>query len=54
MGVLVGKPAPDFTSGAVLGNGEIVDGFNLSATIKGKKQLFSSTPWISRLFALQS
>ncbi|KKL85445.1 hypothetical protein LCGC14_1954690, partial [marine sediment metagenome] len=22
MGVLVGKPAPDFTSGAVLGNGE--------------------------------
>ncbi|MDX2464887.1 MAG: peroxiredoxin C [Porticoccus sp.] len=37
MGVLVGKPAPDFTSGAVLGNGEIVDEFNLSATIKGKK-----------------
>ncbi len=37
MGVLVGKPAPDFTSGAVLGNGEIVDGFNLSETIKGKK-----------------
>lgn len=37
MGVLVGKPAPDFTSGAVLGNGEIVDGFNLSDTIKGKK-----------------
>ena len=37
MGVLVGKPAPDFTSGAVLGNGDIVDEFNLSATIKGKK-----------------
>jgi len=38
MGVLVGKPAPDFTSGAVLGNGEIIcDGFNLSDTIKGKK-----------------
>lgn len=37
MGVLVGKPAPDFTSGAVLGNGEIVDAFNLSAEIKGKK-----------------
>jgi peroxiredoxin (alkyl hydroperoxide reductase subunit C) len=37
MGVLVGKPAPDFTSGAVLGNGEIVDEFSLSATIKGKK-----------------
>ena len=37
MGVLVGKPAPDFTSGAVLGNGEIVDEFSLSETIKGKK-----------------
>jgi len=37
MGVLVGKPATDFTSGAVLGNGEIVDGFSLSETIKGKK-----------------
>lgn len=37
MGVLVGKPAPDFTSGAVLGNGEIVDAFNLSAETKGKK-----------------
>ncbi len=37
MGVLVGKPAPDFTSGAVLGNGDIVDAFNLSAEIKGKK-----------------
>ncbi len=37
MGVLVGKPAPDFTAAAVLGSGEIVDGFNLSETIKGKK-----------------
>lgn len=37
MGVLVGKPAPDFTAGAVLGNGEIVDEFSLSETIKGKK-----------------
>ena len=36
MGVLVGKPAPDFTSSAVLGNGEIVDGFKLSDAIKGK------------------
>ena len=25
MGVLVGKPAPDFTAAAVLGNGEIID-----------------------------
>lgn len=36
MGVLVGKPAPDFTCNAVLGNGEIVDNFNLSEAIKGK------------------
>ena len=37
MAVLVGKPAPDFTAAAVLGNGEIVDTFNLAETIKGKK-----------------
>jgi|TARA_B110000116_G_scaffold269353_1_gene285152 peroxiredoxin (alkyl hydroperoxide reductase subunit C) len=37
MGVLVGKQAPDFTAPAVLGSGEIVDGFSLSETIKGKK-----------------
>jgi len=36
MGVLVGKPAPDFTTSAVLGNGEIVDGYKLSDAIKGK------------------
>mgnify|MGYP003632630101 CR=1 FL=1 len=36
MSVLVGKPAPDFTCSAVLGNGELVDGFNLTETIKGK------------------
>jgi len=36
MGVLVGKQAPDFTAAAVLGNGEIVDAFNLSEAIKGK------------------
>jgi peroxiredoxin (alkyl hydroperoxide reductase subunit C) len=29
MSVLVGRPAPDFTAAAVLGNGEIVDSFNL-------------------------
>ncbi len=34
--VLVGRPAPDFTAAAVLGNGEIVDSFNLSSHIKGK------------------
>lgn len=37
MGVLVGKAAPDFTCAAVLGNGEIVDDFNLASAIKGKK-----------------
>lgn len=37
MSVLVGRPAPDFTAAAVLGSGEIVDSFNLSETIKGKK-----------------
>lgn len=36
MGVLVGKPAPDFTCAAVLGNGEIVDGFTLSEAAKDK------------------
>lgn len=34
--VLVGRPAPDFTAAAVLGNGEIVDSFNLSSHIKNK------------------
>lgn len=36
MGVLVGKPAPDFTVPAVLGDGTIVDEFTLSDAIKGK------------------
>ena len=36
MSVLVGKQAPDFTVPAVLGNGEIVDTFNLSDAIQGK------------------
>ena len=39
MAVLVSKPAPDFTCNAVLGNGEIVDNFNLTETIKGKYAL---------------
>ncbi|PSW03619.1 peroxiredoxin [Photobacterium lipolyticum] len=36
MSVLVGRPAPDFTAAAVLGNGEIVDSYNLLENIKGK------------------
>ena len=37
MGVLVGRPAPDFTAAAVTGSGEIVDNYNLGDAIKGKK-----------------
>lgn len=33
---LIGKVAPDFTSAAVLGDGEIVNNFNLHQTIKNK------------------
>ncbi len=44
MGVLVGKAAPDFTAPAVLGNGEIVESFNLAATIKGKKAVIFFYP----------
>jgi peroxiredoxin (alkyl hydroperoxide reductase subunit C) len=36
MGILVGKKAPDFTTQAVLGNGEVVDNFTLSEHISGK------------------
>jgi len=36
MSVLVGKPAPDFTVPAVLGDGQIVDEFTLSEATKGK------------------
>ena len=36
MSVLVGRKAPDFTTQAVLGNGEIVGDFHLGSLIKGK------------------
>lgn len=36
MSILVGRKAPDFTVPAVLGNGEIVDKFNLHESMKGK------------------
>ncbi len=36
MSVLVGKQAPDFTVPAVLGDGTIVDDFNLAQAIDGK------------------
>lgn len=44
MSVLVGRPAPDFTAAAVLGNGEIVDSFQLSEAIKGKKAVIFFYP----------
>jgi peroxiredoxin (alkyl hydroperoxide reductase subunit C) len=44
MGVLVGKPAPDFTAAAVLANGEIVDSYTLSESIKGKKAVIFFYP----------
>lgn len=34
--VLVGRQAPDFTTGATLSNGEIIDNFNLCKAIKNK------------------
>ena len=54
MGVLVGKPAPDFTCAAVLGNGEIVDEFTLSEAAKGKYAVLFFYPLDSPLSALQS
>jgi len=36
MAVLVGKQAPDFTTAAVLGNGQIIDDFNFKEASKGK------------------
>ena len=46
MGVLVGRPAPDFTAAAVTGDGEIVENFNLSEAIKGKKAVVFFYPLI--------
>jgi peroxiredoxin 2/4 len=39
MAVLVGRKAPDFTTAAVLANGEIVDKFNFFEAIQGKYAL---------------
>jgi len=36
MSVLVGKPAPDFTSSAIMGDNSINEKFTLSAFLKGK------------------
>ncbi|MEJ6122368.1 peroxiredoxin C [Vibrio sp. 2-Bac 85] len=42
--VLVGKQAPDFTAAAVLGNGEIVDSFNLKEFANGKETVIFFYP----------
>ena len=44
MSVLVGKPAPDFTAAAIMGNGELVNEFQLSSQIKGKYGLLFFYP----------
>ncbi|BDY03724.1 MULTISPECIES: peroxiredoxin C [Ferrimonas] len=44
MSVLVGRPAPDFTAAAVLGNGEIVENFNLKTEIEGSKAVIFFYP----------
>ncbi len=44
MSVLVGKQAPDFTAAAVLGNGEIVDNFNLKEFSNGKETVIFFYP----------
>ena len=44
MGVLVGKPAPDFTLAGVLGDGGVVDDFILSEAIRGRRALLFFYP----------
>ncbi|MBR9828738.1 MAG: peroxiredoxin C [Oceanospirillales bacterium] len=44
MGVLVGKQAPDFNAAAVLGDGQIVDTYNLKEAINGKYGLIFFYP----------
>ena len=39
MSVLVGRQAPDFTSAAVMGGGEIVDALNFNKAREGKYSL---------------
>lgn len=44
MSVLVGRQAPEFTSAAVLGNGDIVDNFNFKDAIEGQYGLLFFYP----------
>ena len=44
MAVLVGREAPDFTTAAVLGSGDIVDTFNFKEATKGRNALIFFYP----------
>lgn len=44
MAVLVGKPAPDFTAAAVMGDNSINESFNLAKFIKGKEAVIFFYP----------
>ena len=44
MSILVGRKAPDFTAAAVLGNGEIIENYQLSNAIKNKYGLIVFYP----------
>lgn len=44
MAVLVGKPAPDFTAAAVMGDNSIDENFNLAKFIKGKEAVIFFYP----------
>jgi peroxiredoxin (alkyl hydroperoxide reductase subunit C) len=44
MAVLVGKPAPDFTAAAVMGDNSFNENFNLSQFIKGKEAVIFFYP----------
>jgi peroxiredoxin (alkyl hydroperoxide reductase subunit C) len=44
MGVLVGRPAPDFTVPAVMGDGTIAEEFNLAGHIRGRPALIFFYP----------
>ena len=54
MSVLIGKPAPDFTAAAVLGDGSIVGDLNFTEARGGKYAWVVFIRWISPSYVLQS
>ena len=44
MAVLVGREAPDFTTAAVLGSGDIVDNYNFKEAVQGRNALIFFYP----------